>query len=55
MQKENNEEITKDELETIDFSWLQEFENLDKEYKDYYTEELTVVKIHCIYVSKEIN
>ena len=53
MQKENNEEITKDELETIDFSWLQEFENLDKEYKDYYTEELTVVKIHCIYVSKE--
>ena len=32
----------------IDSSWLEEFENLDKEYKDYYTEELATIKINCI-------
>jgi hypothetical protein len=42
-----------DELENIDSSWIEEFENLDKEYKDYYTEDITVIKIHCIYVNKE--
>ena len=36
----------------IDSSWLEEFENLDKEYKDYYTEELAAIKIHCIYINK---
>jgi hypothetical protein len=36
----------------IDSSWLEEFENLDKEYKDYYTEELVTIKIHCIYINK---
>jgi hypothetical protein len=49
----NIDEIDKDINETIDSSWLEELENLDKEYKDYYTEELTVVKIHCIYVNKD--
>ena len=36
----------------IDFSWIDEFETMDKEYKDYYTEDLTVIKIHCIYTNK---
>ena len=48
-----NEEPDKDDLETIDFSWIEKFDNLDKEYKDYYTEDLTVVKIHCIYINKD--
>lgn len=39
-------------IEDIDSSWLEEFENLDKEYKDYYTEELATIKIHCTYVNK---
>ncbi len=51
--KDEVDEIDKDINETIDTSWLEEFENLDKEYKDYYTEELTVVKIHCIYINKD--
>ena len=51
MQKEEIEE--KDDLETIDFSWIEEFDNLDKEYKDYYTEDLTVIKIHCVYINKD--
>lgn len=47
------DEIDKDINETIDSSWLEELENLDKEYKDYYTEDLTVIKIHCIYINKD--
>jgi hypothetical protein len=47
----NNE--LNDDMEELDSTWLQEFENLDKEYKHYYTEELTFVKIHCIYINKE--
>ena len=39
-------------IENIDSSWLEEFENLDKEYKDYYTEELETIKVHCIYINK---
>lgn len=50
---EKNKEIIDDLLiEDIDSSWLEEFENLDKEYKDYYTEELATIKIHCIYMNK---
>ena len=42
-----------DDLENIDSSWLEEFENLDKEYKDYYTEDISVIKIHYIYVNNK--
>ena len=57
----NKDEADKDETDKdkeeieddIDFSWIQEFENLDKEYKDYYTEDLSFIKIHCIYVIKD--
>lgn len=42
-----------DELEIVDSSWIEEFENLDKEYKDYYTEDIAVIKIHCIYVNNQ--
>jgi hypothetical protein len=39
-------------LDNIDTSWIEEFDNLDKEYKDYYTEELATIKIHYIYINK---
>ena len=42
-----------DELENIDSSWIEEFETLDKEYKDYYTEDIAVIKIHFMYVNKD--
>jgi hypothetical protein len=49
----DNENKDKDlVLQDIDTSWIEEFENLDKEYKDYYTEELATIKIHYIYVNK---
>jgi hypothetical protein len=41
-----------DQLEDIDASWLEEFDNLDKEYKDFYTEELSFIKLHCVYINK---
>lgn len=50
---ELKETINSDVLEDIDTSWITEFENLDNEYKDYYTEDLSFIKIHYIYVNKE--
>ncbi len=41
-----------DPLEDIDSSWLEEFDNLDKEYKDFYTEDLSFIKLHCVYINK---
>ena len=52
MEKDKKKEIDDLIIGDIDSSWLEEFENLDKEYKDYYTEELATIKIHCIYVNK---
>ena len=42
-----------DELENVDSSWIEEFETLDKEYKDYYTEDIAAIKFHCLYINKE--
>lgn len=41
-----------DQLEDIDTSWLEEFEKLDKDYKDFYTEDLSFINLHCIYINK---
>jgi hypothetical protein len=41
-----------DIMDPLDSSWISEFENLDSEYKDYYTEELTFISINCIYINK---
>ena len=50
MNQEN--ELNNDIFEDIDTSWITEFENLDNEYKDYYTEDISFIKIHYIYVNK---
>jgi hypothetical protein len=47
--------IEEDNIEDLDFTWLQEFENIDKDYKNYYLEELQFIKIHSIYVDKDIS
>lgn len=39
-------------IEELDSTWLQEFQNLDNEYKNYYTEELSFIRVHSIYVNK---
>jgi hypothetical protein len=45
----NNE--LNDNIEELDSTWLQEFQNLDNEYKNYYTEELSFIRIHSIYLN----
>lgn len=49
----NNENIDyiNDNIEDLDLSWIQEFEKLDSEYKMYYTEDISFVRIHTIYVN----
>jgi len=50
----NNENTILNEdnnIEDLDSTWLQEFENLNNEYKNYYTEELSFIRIHTIYVN----
>jgi hypothetical protein len=52
----NNENTILNEdanIEELDSTWLQEFENLNNEYKNYYTEELSFIRIHTIYVNNE--
>jgi hypothetical protein len=41
-----------DEIEDLDNSWLEEFEKMDNEYKTYYTEDLSFIKITSLYVNK---
>lgn len=40
-----------DEIEDLDISWINDFEKLDNEYKIYYTEEISFIKIHFIYIN----
>ena len=39
--------------EDLDFSWITDFEKIDNEYKMYYSEELSFIRIHSIYVNSE--
>lgn len=48
MDNENN-----DTIEDLDLSWINEFEKIDNEYKIYYTEELSFIRIHSIYVNND--
>lgn len=41
------------DIDDLDNTWLQEFENLDNNYKNYYTEDVTFIRIHSVYVNKE--
>ena len=46
------EDEMEDEMEDLDSTWLDDFENLDKDYTNYYTEDLSFIKIHLVYVNK---
>ena len=39
-------------IDELDDSWISEFENIDKDYKYFYRENITSIKIHCIYINK---
>ena len=38
-------------IDDLDDSWLNDFEKLDNEYKMYYTEDISFIKFHLIYVN----
>jgi hypothetical protein len=47
----DNHDDNNDTIGDLDLSWIHEFEKIDNEYKIYYTEELSFIRIHSIYVN----
>lgn len=48
----NHDNSNKDDsIEDLDTSWIQDFDKIDNEYKMYYTEELSFIKLNIIYVN----
>jgi hypothetical protein len=41
------------ELEDIDFTWLDEYDKIAKDYDMFYKEELAFIKIHYIYINDD--
>jgi len=39
-----------DDIDNLDDSWLKEFDLSEKDYKNFYTEDITVIQIHLIYI-----
>ena len=50
-----NEQTIFDDIEDLDSTWIQEFENLDNDYKNYYKEEISFLRIHSVYIDKQNN
>ena len=53
---DDNNDINDDNngnIDELDTTWFQEFENLNNDYKNYYTEDLSFIKIHTIYVNRD--
>jgi len=49
----DNSNTINNDIEDLDFTWIDDFEQIDKEYKNYYTEELIFIKVNSIYVNKD--
>lgn len=47
----DNHDDNNDTFGDLDLSWIHEFEKIDNEYKIYYTEELSFIRIHSVYVN----
>lgn len=48
---ENDNDDINNTIEDLDLSWINEFEKIDNEYKIYYSEELSFIRIHSIYIN----
>jgi hypothetical protein len=46
-----------DLIEDLDTNWIEEFNKMDEEFKNYYCEDLSFIKVHYVYInsSNEIN
>ncbi len=47
----DNDNDINNTIEDLDLSWIDEFEKIDNEYKIYYSEELSFIRIHSIYIN----
>ena len=47
-----NQNIINENIDDLDSSWLEEFENLEKVYKDFYKESVTFTKLRSIYINR---
>lgn len=48
---ENQNQVIFEKLDDLDLTWIEDFEKIDKDYKNYYTEDIQFIKIHSIYVN----
>lgn len=46
---------TTEEIKELDESWIKEFEENDKNYEIFYSDDIYYVKLHCIYIDKLSN
>lgn len=56
MDKQIDEQIDKqmgEDIDDLDSTWIQEFEKLDKDYKNYYTENISFLRVRSIYINKQ--
>lgn len=42
-----------DNLDNLDTSWINDFDNIDKEYKIYYCEDITFINFQFIYINRD--
>ena len=52
MDKQIDEKMSED-IDDLDSTWIQEFEKLDNDYKNYYTENISFLRVHSIYINKQ--
>ena len=41
-----------EKLDDLDLTWIEDFEKIDKDYKNYYTEDIQFIKIHSININR---
>jgi hypothetical protein len=49
----NKKDDDQDDINELDTSWLEEFDKIDNEYKNYYREPLEFMNLNCIYLNND--
>ena len=48
----DNNELENEPETVLDTGWIQEFERIDKQYDSFYLDEVSCIRLHCIYIDK---
>ncbi len=48
----DNNELDNEPDAILDTGWIQEFDRIDKQYDSFYLDEVSCIRIHCIYIDK---